>query len=332
MGITKQSTRSDFIREYIADKYGTYSTRSISSVYAPLNRAELYAEEIGKPLTSFTKDDYVALFVKSEWTVARGSFSANKSRLFQYLRYQANKFDIVDTELQRSLFDLQSMTIQDLQIDSDMDSKYYFASENEFIQYLKDNVPILYTKAKIIYILYWYGFTMNQVSDVKLSDFDRTKNSVCGVIMAKETFQYLYSLSKISSFFYTDSIGREYHVAFVDSKYVICHTERAAKKKSNASLDGKVQPKDIPAIVRLPNSYILENKKTDIKQFHRLSLAANKLFCDMFQYEQEKSIDIASDTIPYTSSADMPCGKMNSDVYYNFTQRYLQWRKMYHNM
>ena len=69
------STRSNFIQEYIANDYPNYSKGSAQTLYSVLNKAELYADKIGKPLLSFQKDEFIDMFIENGWFGARGTFT-----------------------------------------------------------------------------------------------------------------------------------------------------------------------------------------------------------------------------------------------------------------
>ena len=63
------STRSSFIQEYIANDYPNYSKGSAQTLYSVLNKAELYADKIGKPLLSFLDKTISAVMNKTIYCI-----------------------------------------------------------------------------------------------------------------------------------------------------------------------------------------------------------------------------------------------------------------------
>lgn len=326
MSKAKPSTRSDFIREYIAKEYPNQSKDSASSLYGILNKAELYADQFNKPILSFQTDDFIAMFIANNWFGARGSFDSAKSKLFQYLRYQVKQLALVDEKTNRALFDLQSISLQDL--DNHIDLFYYFKSESDFLSHLAHIEDERYTQAKMICILYWYGFSRQDIAAIEKADVIPDKRMVRDVVLYNNAFDYLYRLSKMDDIKYLDSCGRVRLVYYLESKYLIRKSVRS-KTQAESEKAEMVSSFVISEATRDLSAAVAE--RPDHKKIHAASLQSNKIFCDLYDYEQKNAVDIAEFT--YTTAGSLPYVPLNDESTYRcFKDRYLQWRKFFYNV
>lgn len=317
------STRSSFIQEYIANDYPNYSKGSAQTLYSVLNKAELYADKIGKPLLSFQKDEFIDMFIENGWFGARGTFTSARSKLFQYFQYQISQLVFVDENAQRALFDLQSVSLQDF--GSHIDLIYYFKSEDDFLSHLAYIKNERYTQAKMICILYWYGFSRKDITTIEKAEVSPEKRMVRNAALSKDAFSYLYRLSNMDDIEYIDYGGRVQRLHYPNSKYLIRKSMQATKSIKDVDM---VSAFSISEAVRDLSAALSE--RPDSKKIHATSLQTNKTFCDLYDYEQQNAIDITDTT--YLKATDIPYVPHSEETSYrDFKSRYLQWRKFFYN-
>lgn len=146
-----------------------YSDRSGEFVVSTLNHVMDYEVERGYELFGFTKDDFVKMFAKYNWVNSSRSFKNVKSIITGYIK----------SENETSMYDLADFSESDVSSDNMYEDKY-FASVDEFIDFLNKYEEPYQIRMNVIAVLYWIGLTSEEVSNLTIDDVDFESRTVLG--------------------------------------------------------------------------------------------------------------------------------------------------------
>lgn len=138
-----------------------YSDRSSEFVVSTLNHVMDYESECGYELFDFTKDDFVKMFARYNWVNSSRSFRNVKSIITGYIK----------SEDRASMYDLAEFSESDVSSDNMYEDKY-FASVDEFVDFLDKYEESYQIRMNVIAALYWIGLTSEEVSNLTINDVD----------------------------------------------------------------------------------------------------------------------------------------------------------------
>ena len=146
-----------------------YSDRSSEFVVSTLRHVMDCESECGYELFNFTKNDFVKMFAKYNWVNSSRSFRNVKSIITGYIK----------SENHRSKYDLSEFSEDDVSAD-DMYKDKYFASVDEFVDFLNKYEEPYQIRMNVIAVLYWIGLTSEEVSNLTIDDIDFESRIVLG--------------------------------------------------------------------------------------------------------------------------------------------------------
>nr|DAT26261.1 MAG TPA: tyrosine recombinase [Bacteriophage sp.] len=138
-----------------------YSDRSGEFVISTLRHVMDYEAEHGYELFDFTKDDFVKMFSRYNWVNSSRSFKNVKSIITGYIK----------SENETSMYDLAEFSESDVSADNMYEDKY-FASVDEFVDFLNKYEEPYQIRMNVIAVLYWIGLTSEEVSNLTINDVD----------------------------------------------------------------------------------------------------------------------------------------------------------------
>lgn len=146
-----------------------YSDRSGEFVVSTLNHVMDYEAERGYELFDFTKDDFVKMFARYSWVNSSRAFRNVKSIITGYIK----------SEDRASMYDLVEFSEDDVSSDNMYEDKY-FASVDEFVDFLNKYEEPYQIRMNVIAVLYWIGLTSEEVSNLTIDDVDFESRTVLG--------------------------------------------------------------------------------------------------------------------------------------------------------
>ena len=155
--------------EKIKDFAEKYSDRSGEFVISTLNHVMDCEAEAGYELFDFTKNDFVKMFAKYNWVNSSRSFRNVKSIITGYIK----------SENRTCLYDLAEFAESDVSSDN-MYADKYFASVDEFVDFLNKYEEPYQIRMNVIAVLYWIGLTSEEVSNLTINDVDFESHIVLG--------------------------------------------------------------------------------------------------------------------------------------------------------
>ena len=138
-----------------------YSDRSGEFVISTLNHVMDYEAECGYELLDFIKSDFVKMFSRYNWVNSSRSFKNVKSIITGYIK----------SENETSMYDLADFSESDVSADN-MYADKYFASVDEFVDFLNKYEEPYQIRMNVIAALYWIGLTSEEVSNLTINDID----------------------------------------------------------------------------------------------------------------------------------------------------------------
>ena len=146
-----------------------YSDRSGEFVISTLNHVMDCEAEYGYELFDFTKNDFVKMFAKYNWVNSSRSFRNVKSIITGYIK----------SENRTCLYDLAEFAESNVSSDN-MYADKYFASVDEFADFLNKYEEPYQIRMNVIAVLYWIGLTSEEVSNLTINDVDFESHIVLG--------------------------------------------------------------------------------------------------------------------------------------------------------
>lgn len=146
-----------------------YSDRSGEFVVSTLRHVMDYEAECGYELLDFIKNDFVKMFSRYNWVNSSRSFKNVKSIITGYIK----------SENETSMYDLADFSESDVSADNMYEDKY-FASVDEFVDFLNKYEEPYQIRMNVIAVLYWIGLTSEEVSNLTISDVDFESHTVLG--------------------------------------------------------------------------------------------------------------------------------------------------------
>lgn len=138
-----------------------YSDRSAEFVVSTLRHVMDYEAECGYELLDFIKSDFVKMFSQYNWVNSSRSFKNVKSIITGYIK----------SENETSMYDLAEFSESDVSADNMYEDKY-FASIDEFVDFLNKYEEPYQIRMNVIAVLYWIGLTSEEVSNLTINDVD----------------------------------------------------------------------------------------------------------------------------------------------------------------
>lgn len=138
-----------------------YSDRSGEFVVSTLSHVMDYEAECGYGLFDFIKSDFVKMFSQYNWVNSSRSFKNVKSIITGYIK----------SENETSMYDLADFSESDVSADN-MYADKYFASVDEFVDFLNKYEEPYQIRMNVIAVLYWIGLTSEEVSNLTINDVD----------------------------------------------------------------------------------------------------------------------------------------------------------------
>lgn len=293
-----------------------YSDRSGEFVISTLNHVMDYEAECGYELFDFTKDDFVKMFAKYNWVNSSRSFKNVKSIITGYIK----------SENRTSVYDLAEFSESDVSSDNMYEDKY-FASVDEFVDFLNKYEEAYQVRMNVIAVLYWIGLTSEEVSNLTINDVDfksRTvldKTDVDGRLM--DIIKQCYEMKQYDA----PNMGGYRTFYVINGDYILRKTE----DRTGADSDPKMSTNTIHSYLMRLND-ILE-RKCYKKTLDRRHLVRNGEYIRVFNYcknHPEFNFTKLGFNRGGGSLADVIGRECSKVAYVSFRQGYKGWVEYFH--
>lgn len=293
-----------------------YSDRSGEFVISTLNHVMDYEAECGYELFDFTKDDFVKMFAKYNWVNSSRSFKNVKSIITGYIK----------SENRTSVYDLAEFSESDVSSDNMYEDKY-FASVDEFVDFLNKYEEAYQVRMNVIAVLYWIGLTSEEVSNLTINDVDfksRTvldKTDVDGRLM--DIIKQCYEMKQYDA----PNMGGYRTFYVINGDYILRKTE----DRTGADSDPKMSTNTIHSYLMRLND-ILE-RKCYKKTLDRRHLVRNGEYIKVFNYcknHPEFNFTKLGFNRGGDSLADVIGRECSKVAYVSFRQGYKGWVEYFH--
>lgn len=320
-----KQTINDFVDStYKYDNPEIYKNdTTISSIKNILQKAEDYSASIDKPLLRFSKQDFIDLFNENKWVNGRSNFSFCKSRITRYLFYLHDIDTAASAQYLVAIENIASMRSKDLS--DDILHRYYFGSENDFLTFI-DAIPERFVLAKLAFLLFWLGFSFDEMTELTFDDMNKVELSVASHKASKEIYDRIDQLSHIEVYTSVDSWNRNRNYYVYDSKYLVrLASQSPDKENKNKATSTAFHIR----VAHLYEYFASINSDYAVMELNAKRLALNNRFCIMYEYESETGI--FPDKYYYSNSGSLPFSFSNNSAFLRFTEKYRQWRRAFHS-
>lgn len=293
-----------------------YSDRSGEFVISTLNHVMDYEAECGYELFDFTKDDFVKMFAKYNWVNSSRSFRNVKSIITGYIK----------SENRTSVYDLAEFSESDVSSDNMYEDKY-FASVDEFVDFLNKYEEAYQIRMNVIAVLYWIGLTSNEVSNLTINDVDFESRTVLDRTdvdaRLMDIIKQCYEIKQYDA----PNIGGYRTFYVINGDYILRKTE----DRTGVDSDPKMSTNTIHSyLMRLNN--ILE-RRCPKKTLDRRHLVRNGEYIKVFNYCKNHpgfnftklGFDRGGDSL-----ADVIGRECSKVAYVSFRQGYKGWVEYFH--
>lgn len=293
-----------------------YSDRSGEFVISTLNHVMDYEAECGYGLFDFTKDDFVKMFAKYNWVNSSRSFKNVKSIITGYIK----------SENRTSVYDLAEFSESDVSSDNMYEDKY-FASVDEFVDFLNKYEEAYQIRMNVIAVLYWIGLTSNEVSNLTINDVDFESRTVLDRTdvdaRLMDIIKQCYEMKQYDA----PNMGGYRTFYVINGNYILRKTE----DRTGVDSDPKMSTNTIHSyLMRLNN--ILE-RRCPKKTLDRRHLVRNGEYIKVFNYCKNHpgfnftklGFDRGGDSL-----ADVIGRECSKVAYVSFRQGYKGWVEYFH--
>lgn len=293
-----------------------YSDRSGEFVISTLNHVMDYEAECGYELFDFTKDDFVKMFAKYNWVNSSRSFKNVKSIITGYIK----------SENRTSVYDLAEFSESDVSSDNMYEDKY-FASVDEFVDFLNKYEEAYQVRMNVIAVLYWIGLTSNEVSNLTINDVDFESRTVLDRTdvdaRLMDIIKQCYEMKQYDA----PNMGGYRTFYVINGDYILRKTE----DRTGVDSDPKMSTNTIHSyLMRLNN--ILE-RRCPKKTLDRRHLVRNGEYIKVFNYCKNHpefnftklGFDRGGDSL-----ADVIGRECSKVAYVSFRQGYKGWVEYFH--
>ena len=293
-----------------------YSDRSGEFVISTLNHVMDYEAECGYGLFDFTKDDFVKMFAKYNWVNSSRSFKNVKSIITGYIK----------SENRTSVYDLAEFSESDVSSDNMYEDKY-FASVDEFVDFLNKYEEAYQIRMNVIAVLYWIGLTSNEVSNLTINDVDFESRTVLDRTdvdaRLMDIIKQCYEIKQYDA----PNMGGYRTFYVINGDYILRKTE----DRTGVDSDPKMSTNTINSyLMRLNN--ILE-RRCPKKTLDRRHLVRNGEYIKVFNYCKNHpgfnftklGFDRGGDSL-----ADVIGRECSKVAYVSFRQGYKGWVEYFH--
>lgn len=293
-----------------------YSDRSGEFVISTLNHVMDYEAECGYELFDFTKDDFVKMFAKYNWVNSSRSFKNVKSIITGYIK----------SENRTSVYDLAEFSESDVSSDNMYEDKY-FASVDEFVDFLNKYEEAYQIRMNVIAVLYWIGLTSNEVSNLTINDVDFESRTVLDRTdvdaRLMDIIKQCYEMEQYDA----PNMGGYRTFYVINGDYILRKTE----DRTGVDSDPKMSTNTIHSyLMRLNN--ILE-RRCPKKTLDRRHLVRNGEYIKVFNYCKNHpgfnftklGFDRGGDSL-----ADVIGRECSKVAYVSFRQGYKGWVEYFH--
>ena len=198
-----------------------------------------FSDKIGKPLMKWDSCD-CNNFIKSIPSLRKNTFNKKKSYLYSHLRenYGNSANDVI------KLF--ESIQYSDIDIEDKVEESYYF-SFGELDETIEKHISIVYGEdnqeahlhLKLLLILGWYGFPIEDSLSIKNSDIDLDGNVyIRGILtdLPQKLREEIIQLRDTKSFCVSTTDGRHAKYNKKESEYLFRTTKTDVMTKESASV------------------------------------------------------------------------------------------------
>lgn len=293
-----------------------YSNRSGEFVISTLNHVMDCEAEAGYELFNFTKNDFVKMFAKYNWVNSSRSFRNVKSIITGYIK----------SENRTCLYDLAEFAESDVSSDN-MYADKYFASVDEFVDFLNKYEEPYQIRMNVIAVLYWIGLTSAEVSNLTINDVDFESHIVLGKTdvdaRLMDIIKQCYEMKQ-----YNAPNKGGYRAFYVmNSDYIIRKTEDSI----GADSDPKMSTNTIHSYFTRLND-ILE-RRYHSKTLDRRHLTRNGEYVKVYNYCKTHpefnlaELSFGNGKDPLADIIGRKCSKV---AYISFRQGYKGWIEYFH--
>lgn len=293
-----------------------YSDRSGEFVISTLNHVMDCEAEYGYELFDFTKNDFVNMFAKYNWVNSSRSFRNVKSIITGYIK----------NENRTCLYDLAEFAESDVSSDN-MYADKYFASVDEFVDFLNKYEEPYQIRMNVIAVLYWIGLTSEEVSNLTINDVDFESHIVLGKTdVDARLMDIIKQCCEMKQYDAPNKGGyRAFYV--MNGDYIIRKTEDSI----GADSDPKMSTNTIHSYFTRLND-ILE-RRYHLKTLDRRHLTRNGEYVKVYNYCKTHpefnlaKLSFGNGKDPLANIIGRKCSKV---AYISFRQGYKGWVEYFH--
>ena len=299
-----------------------------------------YENEHNKELGEFLQQDFIDMFRQK--CKNGDDLSVYKTELKNFLHWYSAENQVVITDILCNIDSVKSNMV----MKSPINDIRYFSSEDGFYGFLKNNFSDpFYYDIRAAVILFWFGFTREELTLIKKADLDTAANTVAGREIPERFFSMLHEYAVLSCFTTKhptpndpDGMADRYLLG----EYLIrkSYLNKEADEIDASGIEISPVPVDYISSTVLYHRYKrLECSKN--KKLNAVSLRTNKLFCDVYNIENktgEKIRDVANTSclskgirlmrlsVPKSIKDYMK----NENIGFSFYKNYFGWREHFH--
>ena len=256
------------------------------------------------------------MFAKYNWVNSSRSFKNVKSIITGYIK----------SENRTSVYDLAEFSESDVSSDNMYEDKY-FASVDEFVDFLNKYEEAYQIRMNVIAVLYWIGLTSNEVSNLTINDVDFESRTVLDRTdvdaRLMDIIKQCYEIKQYDA----PNMGGYRTFYVINGDYILRKTE----DRTGVDSDPKMSTNTIHSyLMRLNN--ILE-RRCPKKTLDRRHLVRNGEYIKVFNYCKNHpgfnftklGFDRGGDSL-----ADVIGRECSKVAYVSFRQGYKGWVEYFH--
>ena len=273
-------------------------------------KAESFLESLKKSFdfekveTFADKDSIMSVITNFGRCTSRLSFDSRKRLTRDFYTILIEEGLVPDSALRY----VNSITISDYRRSGFIETNYFKDIEEVFLFF--DNIEIAYCKTinwslireRVIVLLLWYGFNIDEICDICYSDVDENESSIRGVKISNTSMKIIKQIMEISCIMSFPSLKAKNLVG---------------SKKLVRGVRGEMTPDGIRSLLKQLNKYSIKLGKS----FRQPNLMRNGMFC----YARNKYKDVKDVRKYFSTKLNQREVKETCQVYALWSNRY--WRE-----
>lgn len=319
-----ENSKYQNVNKYIERVSDGKSDKFITGIASTLNKAEKYAESIDKPLTEFTKQDFIGLFNKYNWAKIRGSFDTNRNRIAVYIKFlfrEEEKQGVIDSNRENVLDNLANLSVQEL--DEESIRQKYFSSEDEFLQFV-DDLGEEFVIEKMILLLSWAGFTSKEIGSLRRDSVNQQKSMIGMIPCSDKLIEQVLRVRSIDYYFIVAANNATRRFDLEDSDYLV---RRPVARIRIDNESATTSTKAIECRISKLNKYNIKHGEHPV---YLSCLSLNRKFCDDYEFEKKTKNQFKYTPGSYViSKKSNPLERVDMNGAITYVYQYNQWKRVF---